>query len=148
MSEVPREWRLWVGSARSRLTATGQLRRFPLTPDHRCGVTGGTEGGRASPGTDHVARDDPWPDTRGHAAVLNGADVREVTMPIWEVSIAEEETVVRTYKLPGSIAIEKVVDALRLLAAKSLTFDEIVGCVWSERYGRLELLDVQRHDEG
>lgn len=85
---------------------------------------------------------------RGHAAVLNGADVREVTMPIWEVSIAEEETVVRTYKLPGSIAIEKVVDALRLLAAKSLTFDEIVGCVWSERYGRLELLDVQRHDEG
>ena len=66
----------------------------------------------------------------------------------WEVNIAEEGTVVRTYKLPGTIAKEKVVDALRLLAAKSLTFDEIVDCVWSERYGRLELLDVQHRDEG
>lgn len=66
----------------------------------------------------------------------------------WEIGIAEEGTVVRTYKLPGTVTKETMVDALRLLAAKSLTFDEIVGCVWSERHGRLELLDVRHHDEG
>jgi hypothetical protein len=66
----------------------------------------------------------------------------------WEIGIAEEGTVVRTYKLPGTVTNENMVDLLRLLAAKSLTFDEIVGCVWSERHGRLELLDVQHHDKG
>jgi len=69
-------------------------------------------------------------------------------MSNWEINIAEEGTVVRTYKLPGTITKEKVVDALRLLAAKSLTFDEIVGCVWSERHGRLAALDVQHQDGG
>jgi hypothetical protein len=66
----------------------------------------------------------------------------------WEIGIAEEGTVVRTYKLPGTVTNENMIDLLRLLAAKSLTFDEIVGCVWSEHHSRLALLDVRHHDEG
>jgi hypothetical protein len=66
----------------------------------------------------------------------------------WSIEVLEDGKRAALFELPGTVEKAAVIDLMRLLTAKSLTFNEIAGCIWSKAHGRLGLLDVDDYDEG
>jgi hypothetical protein len=66
----------------------------------------------------------------------------------WSIEVLEDGKQAELLDMPGTIDKSAIIELIRLLAAKALTFKEMAGCIWSEHYDQLGLLDIKHHDEG
>jgi hypothetical protein len=66
----------------------------------------------------------------------------------WSIDVLQDGERAAIFHIPGDVDKAAIMDLMRQLTAKSLTFAEIAGCTWSEHHGRLTLLDVQELDAG
>ncbi|MGA8049872.1 MAG: hypothetical protein WCA09_06815 [Burkholderiales bacterium] len=72
----------------------------------------------------------------------------EILMLQWSVEVREGGRRAAHFELPSNIERHAVVELLRLLTVKGLSFREIVECVWSKPHARAGVLDAEVQDEG